>query len=33
MRRWSHGRLAGLREICIDPKRAPLTYEMFRLKE
>lgn len=26
-------REAGLREICIDPERAPLAYEEFRLKE
>lgn len=25
--------VAGLREICIDPVRAPLAYEEFRLKE
>ena len=25
--------LAGLREICIDPVRAPMTYEEFWLKE
>lgn len=33
MRRLSHEWLAGLREICIDPERAPLAYEEFRLKE
>ena len=33
MRRLSYEWLAGLREICIDPVRAPLAYEEFRLKE
>ncbi len=33
MRRLSYEWLAGLREICIDPERAPLAYEEFRLKE
>ena len=33
MRRLSYEWLAGLREICIDPERAPLVYEEFRLKE
>ena len=31
--RLSYEWLAGLREICIDPERAPLAYEEFRLKE
>lgn len=33
MRRLSYEWLAGLREICIDPERAPLAYEEFRLRE
>ena len=33
MRRLSYEWLAGLREICIDPERAPLAHEEFRLKE
>ena len=33
MRRLSYEWLAGLREICIDPERAPRAYEEFRLKE
>lgn len=33
MRRLSYEWLAGLREIVIDPERAPLAYEEFRLKE
>lgn len=33
MRRLSYEWLAGLREILIDPERAPLAYEEFRLKE
>ena len=33
MRRFSYEWLAGLREICIDPERCPLTYEEFRFKE
>ena len=33
MRRLSYEWLAGLREIAIDPERAPLAYEEFRLKE
>lgn len=33
MRRLSYEWLAGLREICIDLKRAPLAYEELRLKE
>ena len=33
MRRLSYEWLAGLREICIDPVRAPQAYEEFRLKE
>lgn len=32
-RQLSYEWLAGLREICIDQKRAPLAYEEFRLKE
>ena len=32
MRRLSYEWLAGLRETCIDPKRAPLAYEECRLK-
>ena len=31
--RLSYEWLAGLRGICIDPKRAPLAYEELRLKE
>lgn len=33
MRRLSYDWLAGLREICIDARRCPLTYEEFRCKE
>lgn len=33
MRRLSYQWLAGLREIVIDPKRCPLTFEEFSLKE
>lgn len=33
MRRLSYEWLAGLREIVIDPKRCPLTFEEFKLKE
>lgn len=33
LRRLSYDWLAGLREICIDPKRAPLAWEEFSLKE
>lgn len=33
IRRLSYEWQAGLREICIDPERAQLAYEEFRLKE